>query len=74
LYRVTAEVVNPTFTDLNDVIAVVVIFDTQGVARAAGETVVRILPRESSSDIVFTWPTAFDFTPARIEVVAYPSL
>lgn len=74
LYRVTAQVVNPTFTDLNDVVAVVVIFDTQGVARTAGETVVRVLPRESSSDIVFTWPTVFDFTPARIEVVAYPSL
>lgn len=74
LYRVTAQVVNPTFADLNDVVAVVVIFDTQGVARAAGETVVRLLPRESSADIVFTWPTAFDFTPTRIEVVAYPSL
>jgi hypothetical protein len=74
LYRVTAQVVNPTFTDLKDVVAVVVVFDTQGVARAASETVVRVLQRESSADVVFTWPTAFDFTPARIEVVAYPSL
>lgn len=74
LYRVTARIVNPTFTDLDDVKALVVIFDTEGVARTAGETVVRALPRESSADIVFTWPTSFDFTPTRIEVLAYPSI
>lgn len=72
LYRVTAQVHNQTTRGFSNTIVVAVVFDAQGVARSGGQTLIRTLERDTSADVVFTWPTSFDFTPTRVEVLAYP--
>ncbi|RJR13291.1 hypothetical protein C4585_02320 [Candidatus Parcubacteria bacterium] len=67
--RLTALVKNNAVIGFTDISFVAVIFDTAGNAFAGSETLLpRIAPGETK-EIVFTWPTPFDYTVGRVDVL-----
>jgi hypothetical protein len=69
--RLTATITNNSISDAQSFTVVAVLFDTQGVARAASESTLQGLTHLSSTNITFTWPTS---TPnvARAEITILP--
>lgn len=63
---------NESNSDATRVVVTAVLFDAQGVARAASKSLVSRVARKSSQEVVFTWPGG---TPniIRAEVSALPS-
>lgn len=70
--RLSATLSNQTLTDAKNITVVAVLFDSQGVARAASKSLVQIIPAQSSQNVVFTWGTG---TPnlVRAEITVLPS-
>jgi hypothetical protein len=56
--RLTASIANDSLTDAKKVTVVAVLFDLNGVARAASKTTLAKIGKKSSEDITFTWPGA----------------
>jgi hypothetical protein len=69
--RLSATLVNNALTDAGRVSLVAVLFDVDGVARAASKTTVNVL-RKSSQPIVFTWPQGIE-SAVRAEITILPS-
>ncbi len=66
--QVTLE--NDTLTDAPNVNVAAVLFDSQGVARAASRSFVTLVGKKSSQDVVFTWPNGVpDIVRAEITVI-----
>ncbi|MDE1925236.1 MAG: hypothetical protein KGH79_03585 [Patescibacteria group bacterium] len=53
--RLSATITNNTLTDAKNVTVAAVLFDANGVARAASKSLIDV-PRQSSAPVVFTWP------------------
>jgi hypothetical protein len=70
--RLSATLSNQTLLDANNVTVTAVLFDSQGVARAASKSLVQVVAAQSSQTVVFTWPTG---TPniVRAEITVLPS-
>jgi len=70
--RLGASVVNNNLSDVKNITAVAVLFDSQGVARAASKSLVPLISAHSSVSVVFTWPGG---TPdiVRAEITLLPS-
>lgn len=70
--KITATIVNSSLTDIKNVEAVVVVYDTDDNARTFSRYIIDEVPGEGESAAVYTWPEPFDFTPARIELILRP--
>lgn len=55
--RLSATLSNTSITDISRMSVVAVLFDANGVARAASKSVVGSLAHKSKTTVVFTWPT-----------------
>ncbi len=67
--RVTATAVNPASTNLLNVTFVVTLFDENGNAVAASQTLVPELGPRGKAPLVYTWNAPFTGTISRIEVI-----
>jgi len=72
--RVTAMLSNISPTTVYNRTMVATVFDTDGVAIAASQTVVREIAGRGSAQAVFTWNEPFIGTAARVEVTSVPTL
>ena len=70
--RLSASIVNSTLEDVHGVEAAAVVFDQNGVARAASKTRVEKIARQSSEPIIFTWSSGFEGV-TRAEITILPS-
>jgi hypothetical protein len=70
--RLSATLTNNSVRDVGRVAVSAVLFDSQGIARAASKTILNNLPRKSSRPIVFTWPTPVPGV-VRAEMVVIPT-
>jgi hypothetical protein len=70
--RISATIMNDSLEDAKKVTIVAVLFDAQGVARAASKSTLASLARKSSETVVFTWPGEFRDI-ARAEITILPS-
>lgn len=71
--RLTANLVNDGIQEVRNVSVVAVLFDAQGVARAASKTTLARLPRQSQESLVFTWPQGVAGA-VRAELTILPQL
>lgn len=69
---ITANLTNPTFTDIAKVNVAIIIYDSEKNAFAASRTVVDNLTRQSQQQIVFTWPEPFSKAISSIEIIPIP--
>jgi hypothetical protein len=67
--RVDVSLRNKNNVDVNNINVVAIVYDNEDNAIAASASVVDVLPADSASEVVFTWPTPFLFTPTRVEVI-----
>lgn len=72
--RVDATVTNVAPSPVFNRTLIATVFDADGVAIAASQTVVREVPALGTASAVFTWPEAFSGTPVRVEVISVPVL
>jgi hypothetical protein len=72
--RLSATIVNESTNNADKVTVAAVLFDAQGVARAASRSVLSRVPRKNSQDVVFTWPQASVQGIVRGEITVLPSL
>ena len=70
--RLSASVVNETLRDVTNVTAAAVLFDSQGVARAASKSLVPLVPARGAASLVFTWPGGIPDI-VRAEITLLPS-
>lgn len=74
LPRVNATVSNSAPSAVYNRTLIATVFDSDGVAIAASQTVVREVAALGSTQAVFTWPEVFTGTAVRVEVTAVPML
>lgn len=67
--RIEAELENRFLGNLRDVEIVVVVYNSQGNAIGGSKTVVDLLEKDSSKDLVFTWPKPFPGEVNRIDII-----
>jgi hypothetical protein len=70
--HLSAVIVNEGFEDVRNLRAAGVIFDTQGIARAASITLINRIPGKGSEPAVFTWSEPIQNV-ARAEITLLPS-
>jgi hypothetical protein len=70
--RLSATIANDALDDARRVQVIAVLFDGDGVARAASKSIVSKIARKSSEKIIFTWPEEFEGI-RRAEVTVLPS-
>ena len=70
--RLSATLTNTTLTDARGVTVTAVLFDSQGVARAASKSVLGTVPANSSVPLVFTWQGGVPNI-VRAEITVLPS-
>ncbi len=67
--RIDATITNSSFTDISDITVVATLFNAENIAIGSSETFISLLPRQSSEDIVFTWPQGFTETVTSIDII-----
>lgn len=67
--KVTATLRNEGFDALYNVRAVAIVYDGQGTAIAASETLIQTIRAQTGVPITFTWNEAFAATAARVEII-----
>jgi hypothetical protein len=67
--RVDAILQNGTIFDIPNVDITAIVYDKNENAIAASATLVEVLPKDSSLNLVFTWPMPFRTEAARIEII-----
>lgn len=70
--RLSATIYNDTIRNADSVTVTAVLFDSQGVARAASKSVLTRVSRKGSQDVVFTWPQGVRNI-VRAEITLLPS-
>lgn len=70
--RLDATIENNSIFDAPNVTLIAILYDTEGVARAASKSVVPTIAHKGSENVTFTWPTAA-FNIARTEITILPS-
>ena len=71
--RLSAEAVNQGSADVRNLSLIAVLFDGRGVALTASKSVLGRIPRGSSAQVVFTWPSQ-NTAAVRAEITAVPAL
>jgi hypothetical protein len=67
--RITATAVNPSATALKGTAFIVTVFDAEGNAIAASQTVAPTIAPHGAVPLVFTWPAPLSAIASRVEVV-----
>lgn len=67
--RVTATITNPSAETLTDVLLIATVFDADGNAMAASQTVAPTVPAQGDAPIIFTWPMPFPAPVSKVEIV-----
>lgn len=67
--RLNALVKNNAVTGFTNISFVAVVFDTAGNAFAGSETLLPRIAAGETKEIVFTWPTPFDYAVGRVDVL-----
>ena len=67
--RIDAYLRNRGFSPLEEVAVVVVVFNVEGNAIAASQTVVPLVPPQKTTPVFFTWPQPFPEEVGRIEII-----
>jgi hypothetical protein len=67
--HVSADITNTAVTDQSRITYVATLFDGAGNAFASSQTILQSLAGGATSNIVFTWPSAFTTTPTRIDIL-----
>lgn len=70
--RLSATLQNDLLDDVSHVTVIAVLFDKQGIARAASKSTIPLLERKSTADVVFTWPQSVEGI-ERAEISILPS-
>jgi len=70
--RLTATIENSSYIDASQVLVVAILFDREGVARAASTSRVPVIRKQSTADVVFTWPQKQEGI-VRTELTLLPS-
>lgn len=70
--RLSATVVNDNIFPIKDISVVVVLYDSKDTAIAASQTIIDEIPKNSSKEVIFTWPAPFRSAVGRIEI--YPKV
>ena len=70
--RLSATILNDGLKDAEDVLVAAVLFDSQGVARAASRSILAEIPRRGSQHVVFTWSGGVSDI-VRAEITVLPS-
>ncbi len=68
--KLSATIKNNTLSDLKNVQSIAIIYDENDNAIAFSRTMSDLIPKNSSDDIVFTWPEAFSAQSYRVEIVS----
>jgi len=66
---VSATVSNPSSSSITNVEVTAIIYDERGNAFAVSKTLIESLAKDSTRDVIFTWPIPFENEPSRIEIV-----
>lgn len=67
--RIVASFTNPSATLVRDTVVIAVVFDVQGNAIAASQTLLAELPSQGSASVTFVWNEPFSSSPTRIDVI-----
>ncbi len=67
--KLSADIVNDTLYDYQHVLVVAILYDEDGNAVNASQTIVDALPQQSKQAVYFTWPQKFDHPVTRIEII-----
>ena len=70
--QLSATLTNDTINNADNVTVAAVLFDAQGVARAASRSVLSRVPRKGSQNVNFTWPAGVQNI-VRAEITVLPS-
>ncbi len=72
----TGKIINNSKRTLTHFDVVAIIYDADGNAQQASQTVVDSVRPHESASVSFSWPTPFDFVPARVEIIPklYPGI
>jgi len=69
LPKIEAELRNSSTQEISDIEIIAIVLDEDDNAIAVSRTSIAHLPKETSSDIVFTWPEPFSARVGRIEII-----
>jgi hypothetical protein len=67
--RIDTVLVNNSITDIRNIEIVAIVFDKKDNAIGVSSTFVELLSNRSSKNLVFTWPTVFESSVSRIEII-----
>ena len=70
--QLSATISNESINNADKVTVAAVLFDSNGVARAASRSILAQIPRKGSQDVVFTWPGGIKDI-VRAEITVLPS-
>lgn len=70
--RLSANIRNDSLEEVRDIVAIGIVFDESGTARAASKTFIERVARQSSEPIIFTWPNGFEGV-SRAEITLLPA-
>ncbi len=67
--RLSATIVNESFSALKNIELVAVLYDINDNAIAVSSTVISSLDKNSSKEVTFTWKETFQVNPSRIDII-----
>lgn len=67
--RIEAELKNESLIDIKDIEVIALVFDSKNNAIASSRTIVDVLEKDSTVDVIFTWPDPFKGKANKIEVI-----
>jgi len=67
--RITASFSNPSAYPVRNIPVIATVFDSNGIAIAASQTLLAALPPQGSAQVTFVWNQPFIASPARVDVV-----
>jgi len=67
--KLSADVVNNTLFDYSNVPVVAILYDADGNAINASQTLIPSITQQSTQTVYFTWPKAFNVPVTRIEII-----
>ncbi len=70
--KLSATITNESIQNADKVTVAVVLFDSEGVARAASRSIIARIPRKGSQEVTFTWPGGVSDI-VRAEITVLPS-
>lgn len=66
--KLEAQIVNKTLLDIHDLDVYAILYDAEDNVMTASKTLVDLLPKNSKSGVVFTWPHPLSERPTRIDI------